>query len=392
MIRHLSQTHEIVVASLAESAMELQEASPLESHCDKMIVEVVPPWVRWAQACRAFCAGQSASVAYFWSSRLQERIEEEARRKPFDVTVVHCAFVARYALKIPANFQVLDFGDLDSGKWFDYARHKPFPKNIAYGLEAKRLRSFEKYLADRHHHCTVTTYGELEEYGQLESRAPCTVVMNGVNLEYFANGSPLPSRSPCVVFVGRMDYFPNVQGIEYFVKWVFPRIRDAVPNVELKIVGSNPGKSVQELATVPGVTVTGHVPDVRPYLREATVAIAPLQIARGIQNKILEALAMGVPVVATPQAAKGVILKPGRDILVGDSPEEFANNVIALLQDETLRTRLSECGRDEVRKVNAWEESMIRLDEIFTQANLPDGTQTSHAAPASISTCSIAQS
>src|SRR5262249_9416367 len=143
---------------------------------------------------------------------------------------------------------------------------------------------------------------------------------------------------------------------------ILPLIREKVPQVEFRIVGSNPAQKVQELARIPKVVVTGHVPDVRDYVLDATVSVAPLRIARGTQNKILESMAMGIPVVATPQAAKGVQAVAGRDLMVAESPEEFAESVTELLRNTTLRGRLAQAGRNQVERTHLWHETLNILD------------------------------
>jgi glycosyltransferase involved in cell wall biosynthesis len=170
-----------------------------------------------------------------------------------------------------------------------------------------------------------------------------------------------------------MDYFPNIDAVCYFAEKILPIIRRRVPNAEFRIVGSNPARKVQELSKIPNTVVTGHVPDVRAYLQDAAVTLAPLRIARGTQNKILESMAMGIPVVATPQAAKGIQAVGERDILVAETPEKFARRVVDLLQNASLRKRLSVAGRKQVEKAHLWPAAMRILDSTLAEAH-PDET------------------
>src|SRR5262249_46278616 len=179
-------------------------------------------------------------------------------------------------------------------------------------------------LALRFDQCSVTTQHERESFQNLRVTIPCTVIPNGVDTSYFRRTGNHGGSASVIVFLGRMDYFPNIDGVRYFVKEVLPLVRAKMPNVEFRIVGSNPSSKIQELAKTPRITVTGHVPDVRDYVGDAAVSIAPLRIARGTQNKILESMAMGVPVVASSQAAKGIDAVPGRDFLVAEKAQEFA--------------------------------------------------------------------
>jgi sugar transferase (PEP-CTERM/EpsH1 system associated) len=365
MIRHLSQKHSVVVASLAESQRELREGLALRQYCDELIAEVLPTPIRWVQAWKALLAGEPSSAAYFWSSKLKRRVL--GLKRGFDVIFVHCAFVAPYVSHFDDGFRVLDFGDIDSAKWFAYSRSKPFPISLGYRLEAQRLRNFERRAASHFHHCTVTAQSEMDEFRELNVGVPCTLVLNGIDTASFQPAPKNIHDHPVIVFVGRMDYFPNIEGIVYFAKQILPIIRQSIPKAELRIVGSSPTREVRKLASRPGISVTGHVPDVRPYLREAIVSIAPLRIARGTQNKILEAMAAGVPVVATPEAAKGIQAVPGEHLLVADTVQAFANHVINVLQNAELRSRLSERGRQQIENSHVWPLSMEILDNVLRQ-------------------------
>ena len=364
MIRHLSRKHEVVVASLAHTEAELKEGLALRDHCYELLAEVVTNSNRWTRAGRALATNQPSSVAYFWSPRLRRRIEDAAARYRFDAVMVHCAFAAQYVLGIPAHFRLLDFGDLDSGKWLDYRQFRGFPLCYGYGLEARKLRRYEKQLTKSFDYSTLTTQGELEEFKKLDVAIPTTVIPNGVDSSYF-QPDPKPRNSRTIAFVGRMDYFPNIDGATYFAKDIFPLVRQRAPGAELWLVGSNPSRMVRDLGAIPGVKVTGHVADVRPYLFQASLTVAPLRLARGTQNKILESMATGTPVVATAMAAKGVAAIPGKHLLVADDPAHFAAEVSRILENETLATSLSECARRQVEHAHSWPRSMQILDSIL---------------------------
>jgi glycosyltransferase involved in cell wall biosynthesis len=164
-----------------------------------------------------------------------------------------------------------------------------------------------------------------------------------------------------------MDYFPNIQGIIDFAQNVFPRVKSEFPAARLRIIGSNPVREVRELATKPGIEVTGSVPDVRPYLADAAVAVAPLKIARGTQNKILECMSMGIPVVSSPQAARGVQATPEEHLLVGKDHADFAAQVIRLLRDSELRDRMAASAGQQLRTGHSWPGSMRLLDAILAR-------------------------
>jgi len=377
-IRHLNERHEVVVASLGHTQQEFDEAAPLKDHCSELVAEVVPEAERWRRALLALASTRPSSVAYFWSPRLAQRIRQAAAQKPFDAVFVHCAFMGPYVEDVSARLRVLDFGDLDSGKWFDYARHRAVPLSWGYALEARKLRRYEIYLARVFDRYTVTTPGELDEYHSLGGPQPATVIPNGVETSYFHRHVADPN-SKLLVFLGRMDYYPNADGVLYFAREVFPLVRRAMPETELRVVGSNPSAQIRSLARTPGITVTGHVPDVRSHVEAAAVSVVPLRIARGTQNKILECMAMGIPVVSTAQAAKGIQATPGQHLLVADAPREFADQVLALLRNPALRQQLADAAHEKVLAAHAWPNSLRILDRVLNPSEDPQARK--HTSP-----------
>jgi len=369
MIHHLSKSHEVTVASLAHDEQELRAAAPLAQHCQQVIAEIVPNRVRWSNAVLALPTAFPSSAAYFRSERLARRIQEAWCSSKFDGVIVHCAFAAQYALPLSGGFRIMDFGDLDSAKWSDYAAHRRFPLSTGYAIEAGKLSAFEKRVAAAATHCTFTTRGEMDAFHSFGLSKPVTVIPNGVDTSYFHRQTQPPAGSKVLAFLGRMDYFPNIDGICWFAREIFVPIRSLIPDAQLRIIGSNPARAVQDLATLPGVTVTGYVPDVRPHLADAAIAIAPLRLARGTQNKILECMGMGLPVVTTPQAARGIQATPGQHLLVADTPERQIQSIVELLGDPARQARLGEAGRLQAEFAHQWPSSMQILDEVLLEAS-----------------------
>jgi len=365
MIRHLGRKHSVVVASLAHSQQEYDDGAGLTAYCDEVIAEIVPQSARWVQALRALPTGTPSSVAYFRSPRLYKRIREKLAHTKFDLVFVHCGSMAQYVMDLQTGFRIMDFGDLDSAKWAEYSRWKPFPFSLVYWWESKKLRKYERNAAQRFDRCTVTSAGEKDEYETLELSTPCTLIPNGVDTNYFSTNRRPSGTNPSIVFLGRMDYFPNIDGVCYFAERILPLIRKEMPYVEFRIVGSNPSRRIRNLAKLPGILVTGHVPDVRAYIQDGAVAVAPLRIARGTQNKILESMAMGIPVVATPNAAKGVQALPGRDLIIAETPQNFADSAIALLQSQPMHRIFAQAARKQVERAHSWTDSMDILDSVL---------------------------
>ena len=302
-------------------------------------------------------------MGYFYSQDLARRIRDLVARERFDLIFVHCSSVAQYVANVPGVPKILDFGDMDSQKWLEYARYKPFPLSLGYRLEGSKLVHEEKRLARKFDLCTATTRAEWETLEGYGTGVPTDWFPNGVDAEYFCPTEE-PYDADTVSFIGRMDYYPNQECMFDFCRNTLPLLKARRPGVKLLIVGADPSPAVRKLAEIPGVTVTGSVPDVRPFVRGSAVMVAPLNIARGTQNKILEAMAMGVPVVTSRVAAGGVDAQDRDHFLVGSTPEEYAQAILRIMDDRDERRRLSVAGRERMLSHHAWDKSMQRLDRI----------------------------
>ena len=364
IIRHLTaQGHRVTVASLARSVAERDEARDLAQHCKEVLVEVIPVRVALPQMVARLPTPAPSSFGYFWSRRLAQRISTAAAATPFDLVFVHCSSVAPYVERLPAPLKIIDYGDMDSQKWREYAQHRAFPLSAGYWLEAVKLERRERLIAGHFDLCTCTTRAELESLRALGVTKPSDWFPNGVDAQFFApDGAPY--EPDLVAFVGRMDYYPNQQGVIGFCRDVLPQLRAKRPGVRFAIVGADPPAHIRALGELPGVTVTGSVPDVRPHVRRAALTVAPLAIARGTQNKILESMAMGVPVVCSPEASGGVDAVAGEHLRVASKPAEWVAAIEEILGSAALRQKLAIAGRERVLSHHSWVASMRRLDGI----------------------------
>ncbi|MBV6422401.1 MAG: hypothetical protein NAOJABEB_00182 [Steroidobacteraceae bacterium] len=364
IIRHLTeQGHRVTVASLARSAAERDEARDLAQHCKEVLVEVIPARVALPQMVARLPTPVPSSFGYFWSRRLAQRISAAAAATPFDLVFVHCSSVAPYVEHLPAPLKIIDYGDMDSQKWREYAQHRAFPLSAGYWLEAVKLERRERLIAGHFDLCTCTTRAELESLRALGVTKPSDWFPNGVDAQFFApDGAPY--EPDLVAFVGRMDYYPNQQGVIGFCRDVLPQLRAQRPGVRFAIVGADPPAHIRALGDLPGVTVTGSVPDVRPHVRRAALTVAPLAIARGTQNKILESMAMGVPVVCSPEASGGVDAVAGEHLRVASKPADWVAAIEEILGSAALRQKLAIAGRERVLSHHSWAASMRRLDGI----------------------------
>jgi sugar transferase (PEP-CTERM/EpsH1 system associated) len=363
-IRHLSRQHEVTVASIARSDAEATEGEGLARHCAHYEMARVQSAVQALRMVARVPTSTPSSMGYFYSAQLARQVRGLLCRQRFDLVFVHCSSVAQYVEKVQGVPKILDFGDMDSQKWLEYARYKPFPLSGGYWLEGRKLAREERRLASRFDMCTATTQAEWETLEGYGTGVASGWFPNGVDSTYFAP-SEEPYRPDTIAFVGRMDYYPNQQCMLNFCATILPRLRAVRPGLELLIVGADPSPAIRRLGKLAGVTVSGSVPDVRPFLRRAALMVAPLNIARGTQNKILEAMAMGVPVVASRVAAGGVDASSPQHFLVASTPEEYTVAILRVIQSPAERRRLSVAGRQRMLSHHDWDKSMQRLDGIM---------------------------
>jgi sugar transferase (PEP-CTERM/EpsH1 system associated) len=331
-----------------------------------MLVETITPAAAMGRMIARLPTREPSSAGYFYSPTLARRIEAELQREKFDLIFVHCAFVAPYVAAARGPRKILDFGDMDSHKWLAYAQARLWPLALGYALEGAKLRRLERRLAAQFDLCTCTTQAELATLRGYGVAVPTGWFPNGVDCERF-QPSDDSYQPDSLVFVGRMDYFPNQQCMLEFCRSTLPLVQARRPGTTLAIVGADPSSAIRALGRLPGVAVTGSVPDVRPYVHRSAVAVAPLQIARGTQNKILETMAMGVPTVASTVAAAGVDAEPGRDFLTAATPRDFADAIVRLLEDPGERRKFAEAGRARMLSHHRWERSLEMLDQLIDE-------------------------
>ncbi len=283
--------------------------------------------------------GEALSVTFFRDRGLQNWVANVVARVKPDMIFVNSSNMAPYILDQPrTGKRVVELGDVDSEKFRSYAETASAPMRRIYQREWRLVRQLERRVALECDYSVLVTEPEAALFRRAVPEAADKIVgiSCGVDHVYFdparAYEPPFDlAGGPAFVFTGNMDYLPNIDAVVWFADQVLPLIRKASPAARFFIVGSNPADAVKRLATRDGVTVTGRVPDVRPYIHHATAAVGPMRIARGIQNKVLEAMAMGKPVIVTSGALEGIDAIPGRDLILADDADSFANAAIRLI-------------------------------------------------------------
>jgi sugar transferase (PEP-CTERM/EpsH1 system associated) len=317
---------------------------------------------------RAVGSGRPASVEMFADDELAHEVTRVMARERISLIYAFSGQMAQYVPpELGSARFLMDFVDVDSEKFAGYARTHGLLSSFANGFEAKRLRAFEASVAQRADLCLFVSEAEADLFCRVHGAAGGSVAAleNGVDLEHFNPARGLrevgAGIGPLIVFTGQMDYPPNVDAVTSFANEVLPLIQARQGDARFAIVGRAPTARVEALAQLPGVIVTGEVPDTRPWLAAAAVVVAPLRIARGVQNKVLEAMAMAKPVVASPEAAEGIEACHGQDLLVASSAAAQADAVLSLLHNPERRAALGRSARAAVMARYSWAAKMEPL-------------------------------
>lgn len=351
-IEALAQHFRVTVAALTHQPSDVEAAAELKHWCEKVITAPAGGRVRLLRGGMALLCGRSVTEGFFHSRRLAYALGEEAAREPFDLVLAYSSSTIPYALGVPAGARIADLVDVDSAKWATYAQVARWPRRWLYRREARGVQSLEQRAIDECDAVVLVSPDEVKALGIMSHKV--AAIGNGVDTEYFKPTDDEEASPPSLVFTGTMDYKPNIDGVCWFVREVWPALRRDVPDLTFSIVGRNPTRAVRKLVEIPGVRVTGSVPDVRPYLAKATLAVVPLLIARGVQNKILEAMAMGRAVVASPQGLEGLEVAVGTETLQARTPDEWQRCILELLQDNARRQQVEHAARTCVEQKYAW--------------------------------------
>jgi len=376
LLRHLTRRYRVFVGTFIDDPSDRPEVDKLRAMVEGLHVEeIVKPWA-YARALPRWLLGEPISFALFRSRRLDRWLDEvSARHEPVAI-VTHSSNISAYAVDKFARDgiqprRVLHFADVDSEKFVAYAERSRGPARWIFASEARRVRREERRLTAGADAVAFVSDEEAELFRAVleEHRDRVVTLPNGVDTETFDPDRryepPFQGRAAAFAFTGAMDYLPNIDAVSWFASEVFPAIRQALPDAQFLIVGSKPTAEVRKLGEQPGVLVTGRVPSVAAYLAHAQVAVAPLRIARGIQNKVLEAMAMAMPIVVSSGALTGIRAKSGEHLICAEAPREWSEACIRLVRDREDAQRLGRAARKLVLEEYTWEAQFARLDRFL---------------------------
>ena len=372
VLLHLRQHYRIHLACFVDAPEDWEHVPFVESMCTSSFFAPLDQKRKLWRAGLSVLKGKPVSVEYHYARAYEEWVRQTLAKVQPSAAYFFSSELADYvpAVKDSAATILLDFVDMDSAKWKEYGVVRKWPMSKIFQREARLLHAIEVDLASKANHSFFVSADETKLFNDSlpEGIAPAAALPNGVDLDYFAPEvdleSPYEAEEQAMVFTGVMNYWPNVDAVRWFADEVFPTILAALPQARFYIVGMRPTPEVEDLGKRDGIVVTGAVPDVRPYVAHAAAAVAPLRVARGVQNKVIEAMAMGKPVLATPQAAEGLGYMTEDELVVIDDPNQLAQHAIGLLQGQISQP--SGCAaRAKVEQAYSWSGQLSRLNDLL---------------------------
>lgn len=381
-LEFLSRRHRVWCACFIDDPQDAKHVAALRHCCHHVGTVRLHRAAATLRGLVGLTIGRTMTEEFYASARMKRLIRNWYGEVSFDAVVAFSSSMASYALAVPAARRVLDLCDLDSRKWHDYADASAPPIRHPYRTEARRLAIRERDWISRFTAATLITQRETELLPP-ECRSRVQVISNGVALPTMPTSAATPpSPNPVIGFLGQMDYKPNVDAALWFARQCLPAIRMRFPHAIFRIVGRRPTRAIRGLARLPGIEVTGEVADASAELIKFDISVAPLHIARGLQNKVLEAFAASKPVVTTSAVAESLEISAGQEALIADGAASFADAVVRLLRDPKLAARTGAAGHQFVIRHHQWEKELTRFEMLVTGESETVSTSRDGLTPA----------
>ena len=371
LLRHLvARGHQVFLGTFVDDPADRVHVDTLRAMCADVCAVPLRPVLAKLRSLVALVQGTPLTLRYYDNAMLHQWVRRTVSAQPQSACIVFSSSMAQYAPKSSALPMLLDLVDVDSAKWADFADAHAWPLSWMYRREAALLLGYERKAVSRAARAFLVTENEVALFDRLapECRGHVAALSNGVDSDHFVpnevSTSPFsPSEIP-VVFTGAMDYWPNIDAVAWFVQSMLPELRLRWPTLRFHIVGRNPTAAVRALKG-DAVSVSGTVPDVRPYLQHAAVVTAPLRLARGVQNKVLEAMAMGRPVVCAAACAQAIGAQPGIHLCAAQDASDYVTSISKLVAEPDAAGSIGEAGRRFVVDRYSWEARLAPLDKIL---------------------------
>lgn len=364
LLRYLRQHYRVFLGAFIDDVQDWDYVSLLETECEACCFIELNPGKARIKSIAGLFKGQPLTLPYYADRQMSEWVDSIVAEQQIARVIVYSSAMAQYATRqlVRLERRVIDFVDIDSDKWRQYALKKQWPMNWVYRREANKLLDYEQSLASLFNASLFVSSAEAAMFRSLisDDHEKVAYYNNGVDTDYFSPSedfiNPYQGADEVLVFTGAMDYWPNIDAVIWFAKEVFPEITRLAPQARFYIVGSNPSEAVKQLAKLDRVSVTGRVEDIRPYLQFARAAVAPMRIARGIQNKVLEAMAMEKPVIVSGPGFEGINAEPGKELLLANTAKEIVSYMPRLIAG--AYDSLGKEARARVKKDFSWEANL----------------------------------
>ena len=379
LLKHLCQKHRVFLGTFVDDPADEVYVDTVRAICPDMHVSRLDPGTAKLRSLTGLLTHQALGLHYYQNAGLQAWVDQTLAANKIDAAIIFSSVMAQYLRNVSGGHlppMLVDFIDVDSAKWTQYAASRKWPLSWLYRREGERLLAYERSVAVRAQRAFFVTENESALFRTMapESADRIEVINNGVDADYFspspARGSPFANNGNYqeqipLVFTGAMDYWPNIDAVTWFVQHILPVLHRSWPELCFYIVGRSPSPAVLAL-TSHAVIVTGTVPDVRPFLQHAAVVVAPLRVARGIQNKILEAMAMARPVVASQSCVEAINAQLGQDLVAAKDAADFIREIDALLKAPAQAAAMGRFGRERVLQSYSWDAHLGTLDRYLS--------------------------
>ena len=372
LLKFLASRYQVFLATFVDAPEDHGHVDDLKQLCSDCFVAPLTSVRAGIRGLSGLGHGEPLTVGYYRDRALDAWVRSTVRQHRIAKAVVFSSAMAQYVERLPIRTRLVDFVDVDSEKWRQYGELRSWPLSAVYRREAASLLRYERKVAGWADASLFVTAAEASLFGQLAPEAAdrLHIVQNGVDSAFFspAPDSPTPfgPDERAIVFTGAMDYWPNVDAARWYGAEVLPLVRAREPRARFYVVGNKPARSVVRLGQQEDVVVTGRVEDIRPYLEHASVVVAPLRIARGVQNKVLEAMAMGKAIVVSTAAAAGLAATPSAEIEVAGGAQEFADKTLKLL-DSPRAKEMGRAARARALRAYSWESNLSKVGALLAE-------------------------
>lgn len=375
ILKHLSRSAAVDLICLADEAVTDETRAALSRVTRRLAILPHAGKKRFVQGALSLAVGRTVTEGLFHCRNLSITVRQWAQQANYAGAMASSSGIAKYVMPpILDDVQKvwIDLIDVDSQKWIDYASSSSLPMSMIYGLEGRRLRKLEQHLAEKCDRLLVVSEAERQLFNDFCPTAPIQAIGNGVDTDYFVPADRKVTPRSCV-FVGVLDYLPNSDAVRWFSQHIWPEVRKKFPDAVFRIVGKNPTTDVLALNDIPGIEVVGPVPDVRPWLHKSACVVVPLRIARGVQNKVLEAMACGRALVCSSSPLKGLSLEPGLHLLQADTVQEWLDALTTVFEDQYRAEELGMAASAWVQINHRWKACLEPLAELtFTDSEASD--------------------